>query len=313
MNEHSRRDFLVRSAAAGISALGATNLLAQQAAAGQPADMSIARWTGPDEGTEAQIKQIAVKLTEQAIQSIGGLKRFVSRGDIVWVKPNIAWDSTPQLAGDTNPDVVATVVRLCLEAGAKTVKVGDNPCNLAAATYKNSGIAEAAQAAGAEVLFLDTSRFRQTAIRGERLKTLLLHPEILDSDLIINVPIVKHHHLPGATLAMKNYMGVMDNRKPFHQALPECLADLVRFMRPRLTVMDAVRILTNNGPRGGNPADVQLKTTVAAGVDIVALDALGAELLGKKPTEIGTIVKGQEVGLGTIDYRSLRLREIAVS
>jgi uncharacterized protein (DUF362 family) len=105
----------------------------------------------------------------------------------------------------------------------------------------------------------------------------------------------------------------MDNRRPFHQAIPALLADLTRFMKPRIAILDAVRVLTAHGPRGGNPADVALKTTVAAGVDLVALDALGAEILGRKPADIATIVKGQEAGLGKMDYRSLALKEIAVS
>ena len=239
-------------------------------------------------------------------------KRFISRGDVVWVKPNIAWDRSPELAGNTNPDVVATLVRMCLEAGAKTVKVGDNPCNVAAKTYVSSGIAEAAEKAGAEVLFLDTSRFREMSIKGERFQSLQLCPEILECDVIVNVPIVKHHNLPGVTLCMKNLMGLMDDRRRYHQALADMLADLTRFVKPRVSIMDAVRILTDHGPVGGKPEDVQLKMTVAAGVDIVALDAFGAELLGRKPTEIGSIVKGQEAGLGTMDYRSLALREIAV-
>jgi uncharacterized protein (DUF362 family) len=108
-------------------------------------------------------------------------------------------------------------------------------------------------------------------------------------------------------------MGVMENRGTFHQAIPVCVADLTRFMKPRIAILDAVRILKDHGPKGGNPADVAIKTTVAAGVDLVALDAFGAEILGKKPTDVPTIVKGQEVGLGKIDYRSLALKEIAVS
>jgi len=316
MNQHSRRDFLVRSAAAGMSALGAANLLAQQAAAAQqPADMSIARWAGPKEDTDAQIKRIAVKLTEQAIQSIGGLKRFVSRGDVVWVKPNIAWDRTPELAANTNPDVVATLVRLCLDAGAKTVKVGDNPCDLAQKTYQSSGIAAAVKPLGAKILFLDSRRFRTVNIRGERVKSLLLYPEILDADVLINVPVAKHHRRAGLTLCMKNYMGVMDNRSPFHQAIPECLADLTRYMKPRtaLCVLDCMRVLNDHGPKGGDPADVMTTLTVAAGTDPVALDAFGAELMGRKPQDIGSVVVGSKKGLGTIDYRSLALREIAVS
>jgi uncharacterized protein (DUF362 family) len=314
MSEHSRRDFIVRSAAAGISTLGAGKLLLPEAhAAEKAADMAIARWTGPKDTAE-QIQQAAVQLTEKALEGIGGLKRFISRGDVVWVKPNIAWDRTPELAGNTNPDVVATLVRMCLEAGAKTVKVGDHPCNEAKLTYKSTGIAAAAEKAGAEVLFLDTSRFREMSVKGERFESFQLCPEILESDVIVNVPIVKHHGMATATLCMKNLMGLMDgSRSRYHQALADMLADLTRFVKPQVSIMDAVRILTAHGPRGGNPEDVQMKMTVAAGVDIVALDAFGAELLGRKPTEIGTIVKGQEAGLGTMDYRSLALREIAVS
>ncbi len=312
MSKHTRRAFMARSAAAaGMATLGAEGIFAQ--GAGKPADMTIAKWSGTGKPTDKQLSEIATKLTEKAIEGLGGLKRFVSKGDVVWVKPNIAWDRTPDLAADTNPDVVATIVRLCFDAGAKTVKVGDNPCNPAQKTYHSSGIAAAVKPLGAKIVFLDKSRFRETAIKGERLKKLLLYPEIIESDLVINVPIVKHHGLPGATLCMKNYMGVMEERRPFHQAIDVCVADLTRFMKPRICVMDAVRILTKRGPMGGKPEYVQLKTTVAAGVDIVALDALGAEILGKKPADIKTIPKGQEAGLGKMDYRSLALKEIAVS
>ena len=315
MSKSSRRDFLARSAAAaGALALGAENLLAGQAAGGgKPADMTIARWKDPKDLTPEQIRKAAVKLTEAAIEGLGGLKRFVSKGDVVWVKPNIGWDRTPELAANTNPDVVATLVRLCFEAGAKTVKVGDNPCDIARKTYETSGIAEAVRPLGAEVVFLDRRRFRDTDIKGERVKTLAMYPAILDCDLVINVPVVKHHGLAKATMCMKNYLGVMDNRRPFHQALPVCVADLTRYMKPRICVLDAVRILTAHGPRGGNPDDVLVKGAVAAGTDIVALDAWGAEVMGKKPADVGTVVKGQEVGLGKMDYRSLSLKEITVS
>ncbi len=312
MSNLSRRSFMVRSAA-GAAALGSASFLQPDArGAEKNADMAIARWTGPTKRAE-QIKEAAVKLTEQAIQGVGGLKRFVSRGDVVWVKANIAWDRGPELAACTNPDVVATVVRLCFEAGAKTVKVGDHPCNVATRTYKSSGIAAAARQAGAQVVFVDPRRFRQTSIKGERFKSFLLCPEMLECDLLVNLPIAKHHGLAKVTLCMKNLMGLMDDRSRYHQALPDMLADLTRFVKPRISILDAVRILTAHGPRGGNPDDVQLKTTVAAGVDIVAMDALGAELLGRKPQEVPSIGKGQEAGLGTMDYRSLALREIGVS
>jgi uncharacterized protein (DUF362 family) len=163
------------------------------------------------------------------------------------------------------------------------------------------------------VVFLDPTRFREMTIRGERLKTLPVCPEIIESDLVINVPIAKHHRMCEATLCMKNYMGLIDKRNLIHQAIPECLTDLVRFVKPRICILDAVRILKANGPRGGDPKDVVLKTTIAAGTDIVALDAWGAEVMGRKPSDIRSIVRGQEAGLGKMDYRSLAPKEIAVS
>ena len=313
MHGCSRREFMARSAA-GALALGTGDVLSPETpAAEKTVDMTIATWKGVSNPAAGQIDRIAANLTEEALRGLGGLTRFVGSGDVVWVKPNIGWDRPPQLAATTNPHVVATIVRLCFQAGAKTVKVGDNPCDLAAKTYHSSGIAAAVRKLGAKVVVLQRSRFRNTSIRGEHLKSIPVYPEILDCDLVINVPIAKHHGLAGATLGMKNYMGVIENRESFHQAIPVCVADLAVFMKPRLCVLDAVRVLTARGPSGGDPADIQLKMTVAAGTDVVALDAFGAELLGRQPHQIGTIVKGQNVGLGRMDYRSLALRQIAVS
>lgn len=310
---HSRRDFMVQSAAAAsLLALRPEQLLAAEAAA-KAADMSVTRWTGAKPATASEFKSIAEKLTVQAIEAIGGMKRFVSRGAVVWVKPNIGWDRKPETAANTNPDVVATIIRLCFEAGAKTVKVGDNSCNPGPKSYESSGIAAAAKAAGAKVIQLDASRFKETNIGGERLKSIPVYPEILDSDLVINVPIVKHHRLANATMCMKNYMGVVEKRGTFHQSLPTYIADLTKYLKPRLSILDATRILTANGPMGGNLSDVDTKLTLAAGIDVVALDAWGAELMGKKPADIGSIIKGQEYGLGKIDYRSLALKELALS
>jgi uncharacterized protein (DUF362 family) len=314
MSIHTRRSFLVRSAAtAGTLALAGNSLWA---AADETPEMTIARWSGAV-GADAPMTDLATKLTEKAIEALGGMARFVKKGDRVWVKPNIGWDRKPELAGNTNPQVVATIVRLCLDAGAKSVKVGDNTVHAAVKTYETSGIAAAVKPLGAEVVLLDKARFKETDVKGERVKTLMLYPDILDCDLVINVPIAKHHVLSNATIGMKNYMGVMDNRQPFHQDFATCLSDLTRFMRPRLTVLDAVRVLTANGPSGGKPDDVAVKTTVAAGVDIVALDALGLELLGKAPADVkkaASILKfAQEAGLGKSDYRSLKLRELSVS
>ena len=310
MTQQTRRDFLARtSAATGALALGGRGLRAAEAAG---ADMAIAKWAGAAVASADDIRKIAVQLTLKALEGVGGLKRFMSKGAVVWVKPNIGWDRAPETAANTNPDVVATIIKACFEAGAKTVKVGDNTVNLAAKCYASSGIADAAKAAGAQVLFLDKSRYKEMDIQGDKIKKIGVYPEVIESDLVINVPVVKHHRLSTATMCMKNYMGVIDDRKAFHQDIPNGLADLTRFMKPRLCVLDAVRILTGNGPSGGDLKDVQTKLMVAAGVDIVALDAWGAEVMGKKPEEIGSVVSGAKAGLGKIDYKAIA-KEVPVS
>jgi uncharacterized protein (DUF362 family) len=312
MWKQSRRDFLVTSAA-GALALPAG--MALGGSAGKLPEMAIARWTGGAKLTTAQTDEAAEKMTERAIEALGGMKRFVKRGDVVWVKPNIGWDRKPETAANTNPQIVAALIRLALEAGAKTVKMGDNPVHPAGKTYDTSGIAAAAKAAGAEVVYLDRSRFRKANIRGEIVREIPVYPEIMDCDVVINAPLIKHHVLSTLTMCMKNYLGVVENRGVFHQNLPVCIADITRYMQTqtRLHLLDGVRVLTGHGPTGGNLSDVRVKMTLAAGIDPVALDAWGAELTGRQPSQIGSVVHGQKVGLGKLDYRSLALREIAVS
>lgn len=312
MSSQSRRQFLHRSATTtGALALGPWAFHEAQAQDG-PASMSIARWKAGAEASDPD-EIIATRLTEQAIEALGGMKRFVKPGDVVWVKPNMAWDRTPEQAANTNPDVVKTLVRLCFEAGAGRVKVGDNPCNDADKAYPNSGIEAAAKAAGADIVYLDRSRFRDMEIGGPTLKNSPVYPEIIECDLVINVPVVKHHSATTVTLCMKNYMGVVENRRRFHQDLPGCIRDITAFMKPRLCVLDAIRILTANGPTGGRLEDVKRLNTLAAGTDIVALDAFGSELLGHKAADIATVVAGHEAGLGEIDYRKLNPRELEVA
>ena len=304
----TRRDFIKTTALAGGGLLLADSLgLTHPArAAGDPAAMAIARW---DETAlaGADLAVAATRLTEAALAALGGIGRFVSEGDTVWIKPNIGWNRAPELAADTNPDVVGTLVRLCREAGAGEVKVGDHPCHPARQCYRNSGIEGAVEAAGGRMVYLDSKRFVETKIGGEHLDTWPVYLEILDADLVINVPIVKHHGLTACSLAMKNYMGVIGgNRGAWHQNLEACLPDITQFMQPRITVLDAVRVLTDHGPQGGNPDDVAVRGIVAAGTDIVALDAFGATLLGHEPRRVRTILAAERRGLGTTDYMSLQ-------
>jgi uncharacterized protein (DUF362 family) len=283
------------------------------AAGGDAPDMTIARW-GAEAVADSELGPAASRLTEQALSALGGIGRFVSRGDVVWVKPNMGWNRGPELAANTNPHVVATLVRLCLDAGAKKVKVGDNTCHQAKQCYAKSGVAAAVAEAGGEMVFLDDRRFKDVEVGGERIDKWPVYTEIIESDLVINVPVAKHHGLSRVSLCMKNYMGVIGGRRnAWHQDLAACLRDITAFMKPRLCVLDATRVLTAHGPQGGNVSDVKRLDTVAAGTDIVALDAFGAELLGHDPREIQTVRLAHEAGLGQIDYRELAIREVVVS
>ncbi len=312
----TRRDFLRTGALVGTGLvlsprLPSARLFAQPVTT--PAEMAIVRWEAAALA-QADVVSVATRLTEAAVAAVGGMGRFVNKGDVVWVKPNIGWNSKPELAADTNPNVVGTLVRLCLEAGAKTVKVGDNPCHPAQQAYTNSGIAAAVTAAGGQVIYLDEKRFRDMKLAGERLESWPVYTEIAEADLVINVPVAKHHGLSRASLCMKNYMGVIGGqRHTWHQNLDACLCDITQFMRPRLTVLDAVRILTAHGPTGGDPRDVKLVGTVAAATDIVALDAFGATLLGRTVGDIGSIKAAEARGLGKADYRALSPTELTLS
>jgi uncharacterized protein (DUF362 family) len=307
-----RRDFLragvTAGAGLGISLLGPQSLFPSP----QPPALSIAHYkispTDPD-----GIAEEARRLTRQAVDALGGMGRFVSKGNVVWIKPDIGWDRRPEQAATTNPDVVATLVEMCYQAGAKKVLVSDNPCNPARLSYPRSGIQPAAEKAGAEVPFLDERKFRKMSLNGKVLKEWEVYQDIVEADRLINVPIAKNHNLCLATLGMKNLMGVIGGaRNRLHQDLGGTVADLAAFLKPRLVVLDAIRVLTANGPVGGNLADVRRKDTLVAGVDQVAVDAVGATLLGYKPDSIGYIVQGNARGLGTIDFKSLSPKQVEV-
>ena len=271
--------------------------------------MAIARWD-PTSLAGADLGLVAYRLTAAAVHLLGGMRRFVRPNDTVWIKPNIGWNRAPELAANTNPDVVAALVALCLDAGAKRVKVGDNCGSPARRTYKISGIAAAARAAGAEVIRIDDGDFREVDLAGELLGKWPMAAEIADADLVINAAVVKHHDIAGVTACMKNAMGIFGGRRnDWHKDLATALCDAGAFLKPRLCVLDAVRVLLRHGPESGSPEDVELRGLVAAGTDIVALDALGDELLGQRAEGQALLRAAQDRGLGVIDYRSLALRE----
>ncbi len=244
------------------------------------------------------------------------MERFVRRGADVIVKPNIGSSyHGPEYAATTNPEVVAALVALCLAAGARRVRVMDYPFGGSPqACYTNSGIAAAVTAAGGQMEVMNRLRFREIEFPAARsFKKWKVYGDILDADLVINVPIAKHHGGARLTLGMKNLMGVIEDRGGFHsRGLHQCIADLNTAVRPQLTVIDAVRILVDNGPTGGSLDDVRRMDTVIVGTDVVAADAYAATLFGLKGTDIGHIRLAGEMGLGRTDLDGLRIEEITV-
>jgi uncharacterized protein (DUF362 family) len=246
-------------------------------------------------------------LVQRALADLGGINRFVSRQDVVVVKPNIAWDRTPEQAANTNPEVVAEVVRQCWQAGAKRVIVTDVSCNEARRCFQRSGIQAAARAAGAEVLLPDPELFREVNLGGVVLKSWPVFIPFLEADKVINLPIAKHHGLTGCTLGMKNWYGILGGqRNRLHQQIHQSLADLASFMLPTVTLMDCYRVLLRNGPTGGNLEDVALKKTMVAGTDPVALDAYVAKAWWNlDPAHLPYLQMAASRSLGTVDYDKL--------
>jgi uncharacterized protein (DUF362 family) len=251
------------------------------------------------------------RITEAAIGALGGMSRFVSRGDVVLVKPNMSWDRKPALAATTNPEVVATLVRLCLEAGAKEVKVFDNAIEDARRCYVSSGIMAAAKGAGARVSYIEERKFRQMDLKGEVLKSWEIYQEAIEVDKIINCPILKQHSLARLTMGMKNLMGLIGgDRGRIHWHLEPAIVDLAAFFKPTLVVLDAIRVLTANGPQGGSLKYVKQLNTVAASRDQVAIEAMGAKLFGLRAAEMDHLHIAAQRGLGNMDLAKLRIKEV---
>lgn len=256
----------------------------------------------------------------QAITEMGGMGNFIKRGDKVCVKPNIGWDQPPEMGADTNPKLVAEIIKQCFDAGAKEVIVFDHPCDEWRKCYANSGIEAAAKAAGAKVMPAhQESYYKEVSVpKGKNLKSAKIHEAIVDSDKWINVPCLKNHGGAQLTISMKNYMGIVWDRGYFHaNDLQQCIADICTYeKRPVLNVVDAYRIMKTNGPRGKSPSDVVLAKGLFISQDIVAVDTAAANFFNqvrKIPVEsVKHIVNAQALGLGTMDLDSLKIKRIKI-
>lgn len=305
-----RREFLEQVAAWSAGVCAATPVFDVQtilAAEEKPAGKSIV--------SVAKGKEYGV-LVGMVLKPLGGMVAFVKEGARVVVKPNIGWASTPELAANTHPDVVKAVVQQCLDAGAKRVLVFDRTVNEARRCYAKSGIQAAVESIGdsrAQCIFLDDKKYVPVNIeKAKSLKQFDFYKDAMetDCDCYINVPVAKHHCLTKLTLGLKNVMGVIGgNRGEIHKDIGQRIADLNLVIRPKLTIIDATRILLRNGPTGGNLADVKVLDTLVASADTVAADAYATTLFGMKPEEIDSTVAGAKLGMGEMNLSKVKIVE----
>lgn len=326
----NRRDFVKRMTALGLSAAAAGAFLSLTGcSSGETLPSTDSTETPPSPSqTESENKpqslpsssRLAVArgkspsvLVRAAVDALGGIGQFVKAGDDVIVKPNICVAyHTYEYAATTNPEVVATLVSLCLQAGAKRVRVMDQPFGgTAEKAYAISGIEEAVKDAGGEMEIMSVIKYRDVPIPdGKDIASWPVYRDVLEADVLIDVPIAKHHGLARLTLGMKNLMGLVQKPTMFHFNLGQRIADLTSLLMPDLTVIDAVRILTNHGPTGGSLDDVKRTNTVIASRDIVAADSYAATLFGLSGDDLPAVRAAAAMGPGVKDLNNMVIEEI---
>jgi uncharacterized protein (DUF362 family) len=303
-----RREFLKKSIALGIGA-GAILL---------PGGFK--RMTSPAFGAHEFPDIVAVKggntsgMFDRGMKAIGGMGRFVRKGQRVVIKPNISWDVPADGAANTSPELVANVIRHCLDAGAEKVFVMDHSIEYWENSRKNSGIGDAIKGAGGIYAPSDDDGYYQTVkVGGAAMKETMVHESILECDVLISVPVLKHHGGAGVSISSKGLMGCVWNRRDYHaNGLHKCIADFLSVRKPDLNVIDAARVITKHGPRGGSPSDIVNMGSLVISPDVVAADTAGAMMLGRKQGSVEHIRLAAEAGFGEMDLSKLRIERITV-
>jgi uncharacterized protein (DUF362 family) len=305
-----RRDFILKSLTAGVLAgaffkagalpkMGAT--LNGKSNPNKPLDLVAVMGGEP------------VAMFTKAIATLGGMGVYVKKGQTVVVKPNIGWDTTPELAANTNPELIGEIVKQCISAGAKEVYVFDNTCDTWDRCYNNSGIEKAVKSAGGKMVPGNTENYYKTVTvpNGKKLTEAKVHELIINSDVFINVPVLKHHSSAKLTICMKNLMGIVWDRRYWHKNnLHQCIADFASWKKPTLNIVDAYRVMTRNGPRGVGQADIVMKKALIISADMVAADAAAAKIFGTEPSEIPYIQIAHDMGIGNMNLDELNIERI---
>lgn len=252
-------------------------------------------------------------LTRKVFEVAGGMQQFVSKQDVVVIKPNISWARAPHLAATTNPEVLEAVIELCQEAGARTVRIADHTINDAGRCFAITGAGMVAQKTGADLIYPSSSLMREMKLQGHRLDVWPVFIPLVEADKVINLPVAKVHVLSDLTLGMKNWIGAVGGRRnALHQDIHQTIVDLAQFFKPAVTLIDATRIMIANGPSGGRPSDVSAANRLILSNDPVAADANAASLFGMNPENVGFIRLGHKWGLGTYQFQKLNRQKVEI-
>jgi len=289
---------------------GTTAFATNSAESGRPATANNGFMVeGVGETSDYDVKE----LTRKTFEAAGGISKFISKGDVVVVKPNISWARRPEMAASTNPTVMEAVIELCQEAGARKVRIADNTIHDVRRCFALTGAGMVAKKTGAELIYPRSSLMRRMKLQGNRLDIWPVFVPLVEADKVINLPVAKHHSLSVLTLGMKNWIGAVGGRRnKLHQDIHMTIVDLAQFFNPTVTLIDGIRIMTRNGPSGGSTSDVVQKNTLILSNDPVAADARAARLFDRKPEQIGFIKLGQKWGLGTYDFQKLVRKKVTL-
>lgn len=307
-----RRDFIRKSLAASAAAVAGSSL---------PFMNNSNLWAFGSSMLQTPYDLVAIKggeadvMFDKAIASLGGMKKFVKKGQKVVIKPNIGWDVVPEKGANTNPKLVSRIIQHCFNAGAKEVFVFDHTCDVWTKCYTNSGIERAAKDAGAKVVSgANEGYYQQVKVpHGKRLTSAKVHELILGSDVFINVPILKNHGGAKITASMKNLMGIVWDREFWHENdLHQCIADMATYRKPDLNIVDAYFVMKNHGPRGVSKEDVITMKSQIISTDIVAADAAAIKLFGMEPDNINYLKYAADMKAGRKDLDKLKINRIII-
>ena len=320
----TRRQFLIRSAKAGASVVAAGAIgywfydsRAPEPSPDQKSSVLLSDFSIPELEKKMSIVrgQNRADTLETALKALGGMENFIKKGDRVLLKVNAAFASPPMLSATTHPQLVTVLTKLCYKVGAASVCVTDNPINDPVSCFGLTGIAEAADSAGARVILPKENLFKPTTLPDANLikNWPVLYEPFKDINKVIGIAPVKDHHRSGASMVMKNWYGLLGGRRNiFHQDIHNIIKELATMVKPTLVVLDGTTSMMTNGPTGGSLSDLKQTNTMIVGTDQVAADAFGAGLLDKDISELPYIAKAEAKGVGTADYQSLNPIELSI-